>query len=121
MPEGMGVIVRTAGVGRSTEEMQWDLDYLQQVWLAIEKAATDQKAPFLIYQESDIVIRALRDHYRSDVGEVIIDSQQAYQQAHDFMSMVMPNSLNKLKKFDDKLPLFNRFQIEHTRFKFTNA
>ncbi len=113
MPEGMGVIVRTAGVGRSTEEMQWDLDYLQQVWIAIEKAATDQKAPFLIYQESDIVIRALRDHYRSDVGEIIIDSPQAYQQAHDFMSMVMPNSLNKLKKFDDKLPLFNRFQIEN--------
>jgi len=113
MPEGMGVIVRTAGVGRSTEEMQWDLDYLNQVWIAIEKAAADQKAPFLIYQESNIVIRALRDHYRSDIGEVIIDSPQAYQQAHDFMSMVMPNTLNKLKKFDDKLPLFNRFQIEN--------
>jgi len=113
MPEGMGVIVRTAGVGRSTEEMQWDLDYLSQVWVAIEKAATEQKAPFLIYQESNIVIRALRDHYRSDIGEIIIDSPQAYQQAHDFMSMVMPNTLNKLKKFDDKLPLFNRFQIEN--------
>jgi ribonuclease E len=113
MPEGMGVIVRTAGVGRSTEEMQWDLDYLSQVWIAIEKAAAEKKAPFLIYQESDIVIRALRDHYRSDVGEILIDSPQAYQQAHDFMSMVMPNAINKLKKFDDKLPLFNRFQIEN--------
>jgi ribonuclease E len=113
MPEGMGVIVRTAGVGRSAEEMQWDLDYLHQVWIAIEKAAAEKKAPFLIYQESDIVIRALRDHYRSDVGEIIIDSKQAHQQAHDFMSMVMPNSLNKLKKFDDNLPLFNRFQIEN--------
>ena len=113
MPEGMGVIVRTAGVGRSSEEMQWDLDYLSQVWVAVEKAAAAQKAPFLIYQESNIVIRALRDHYRSDVGEIIIDSPEAYQQAHDFMSMVMPNSLNKLKKFDDKLPLFNRFQIEN--------
>jgi ribonuclease E len=113
MPEGMGVIVRTAGVGRSSEEMQWDLDYLSQVWIAVEKAATDRKAPFLIYQESNIVIRALRDHYRSDVGEIIIDSPEAYQQAHDFMSMVMPNSLDKLKKFEDKLPLFNRFQIEN--------
>ncbi|NNE63548.1 MAG: Rne/Rng family ribonuclease, partial [Gammaproteobacteria bacterium] len=113
MPEGMGVIVRTAGVGRSVEEMQWDLDYLHQVWIAIENAAKEKSAPFLIYQESDIVVRALRDHYRTDVGEILIDSEQAYKQAHDFMSMVMPNSLNKLKKFDDKLPLFNRFQIEN--------
>ncbi|MGD8347772.1 MAG: Rne/Rng family ribonuclease [Gammaproteobacteria bacterium] len=113
MPEGMGVIVRTAGVGRSIEEMQWDLDYLTQVWTAIEKAANEGKAPFLIYQESDIVIRALRDHYRNDIGEILIDSRQAYQQAHDFMSMVMPGSLNKLKLFEDQLPLFNRFQIEN--------
>ncbi len=113
MPEGMGVIVRTAGVGRSLEEMQWDLDYLTQVWASIEKAAGEQKAPFLIYQESDIVIRALRDHYRNDIGEILIDSEQAYKQAHDFMSMVMPGSINKLKHFDDKLPLFNRFQIEN--------
>ena len=113
MPDGMGVIVRTAGVGRSIEEMQWDLDYLTQVWNAIEKAADESKAPFLIYQESDIVIRALRDHYRADIGEILIDSKEAYQQAHDFMSMVMPGSLNKLKLFEDKLPLFNRFQIEN--------
>ena len=113
MPEGMGIIVRTAGVGRTTEEMQWDLDYLNQVWVAIEKAANERKAPFLIYQESDIVIRALRDHYRADVGEILIDSAEAHQQAHDFMSMVMPNSISKLKKFDDNLPLFNRFQIEN--------
>ncbi len=113
MPEGMGVIVRTAGVGRSSEEMQWDLDYLTQVWKAIETAASEKPAPFLIYQESDIVVRALRDHYRADIGEILIDSEQAYQQAHDFMSMVMPGSINKLKRFDDKLPLFNRFQIEN--------
>ena len=113
MPEGMGVIVRTAGVGRSLEEMQWDLDYLTQVWAAIEKAAGEQKAPFLIYQESDIVIRALRDHYRNDIGEILIDSEEAYKQAYDFMSMVMPGSIHKLKHFDDKLPLFNRFQIEN--------
>ncbi|MDJ0776263.1 MAG: Rne/Rng family ribonuclease [Gammaproteobacteria bacterium] len=113
MPEGMGVIVRTAGVGRSSEELQWDLDYLTQVWGAIEKAAEGKAAPFLIYQESDIVVRALRDHYRTDIGEILIDSERAYQQAHDFMSMVMPGSINKLKRFDDKLPLFNRFQIEN--------
>ncbi len=113
MPEGMGVIVRTAGVGRSSEEMQWDLDYLTQVWQAIESAANEQKAPFLIYQESNIVIRALRDHYRADIGEIIIDSEESYQQAHDFMTMVMPGSLSKLKRFDESLPLFNRFQIEN--------
>ncbi len=113
MPEGMGVIVRTAGVGRSSEEMQWDLDYLNQVWQAIEKAGAEKPAPFLIHQESNIVIRALRDHYRNDVGEILIDSEEAYQQAHDFMSMVMPGSLSKLKLFKDKLPLFNRFQIEN--------
>ncbi len=113
MPDGMGVIVRTAGVGRSSEEMQWDLDYLTQVWQAIEKAAAEKPAPFLVYQESNIVIRALRDHYRNDVGEILIDSDEAFQQAHDFMSMVMPGSLNKLKLFKDKLPLFNRFQIEN--------
>ncbi len=113
MPDGMGVIVRTAGVGRSVEELQWDLDYLTQVWSAIEKAAGERKAPFLVYQESNIVVRALRDHYRADIGEILIDSEQAYQQAHDFMSMVMPGSINKLKRFEDKLPLFNRFQIEN--------
>ncbi|MEM7565213.1 MAG: Rne/Rng family ribonuclease, partial [Pseudomonadota bacterium] len=113
LPDGMGVIVRTAGVGRSSEEMQWDLDYLTQVWTAIEKAAGERKAPFLIYQESDIVVRALRDHYRADIGEILIDSESAFQQAQDFMSMVMPGSINKLKRFEDKLPLFNRFQIEN--------
>ena len=113
MPTGMGIIARTAGVGRTTEEMQWDLDYLTQLWGAIEKAAEEQDAPFLIYQESDIVIRALRDHYKSDIGEVLIDSQTAYDRAHEFMSMVMPNALHKLKKFEDKLPLFNRYQIEN--------
>ena len=113
MPEGMGVIVRTAGVGRSVEEMQWDIDYLSQVWNAIEQAGAEKPAPFLIYQESDIVVRALRDHYRSDIGEILIDSEKAYAQAHDFMSMVMPGSLNKLKRFEDKLPLFNRYQIEN--------
>lgn len=112
MPKGMGVIVRTAGVGRSTEEMQWDLDSLAQVWGSIEKASKERSAPFLIYQESDIVVRALRDHYKSDVGEIIIDSKEFFDRAHTFMEMVMPNALNKLKLFEEKLPLFNRFQIE---------
>jgi ribonuclease E len=113
MPAGMGVIARTAGVGRSTEEMQWDLDYLLQLWTAIEQASNEKKAPFLIYQESDIVIRALRDHYKSDVGEILIDSQEAFDRALEFMSMVMPNAVSKLKKFDDNQPLFNRYQIEN--------
>lgn len=113
IPKGMGVIARTAGVGRSTEEMQWDLDYLTQLWTAVEQAASEKPAPFLIYQESDIVIRALRDHYKSDIGEIIIDSPKAFDRAHEFMSMVMPNALHKLKKFDDSLPLFNRYQIEN--------
>lgn len=112
IPDEMGVIVRTAGVGRSSEEMQWDLNYLNQVWTAIKTAAEIRSAPFLVYQESDIVVRVLRDHYRDDVGEILIDSEQAYQQAYDFMSMVMPGSLGKLKKFEEQLPLFNRFQIE---------
>jgi len=113
MPKDMGVIARTAGVGRSTEEMQWDLDYLVQLWNAIEKAAEEKSGPFLIYQESDIVIRALRDHYKTDIGEIIIDSDEAYERAHEFMAMVMPNALHKLKKFEDSLPLFNRYQIEN--------
>ena len=113
MPAGMGIIARTAGVGRTTEEMQWDLDYLKQLWEAIESAAAEKDAPFLIYQESDIVIRALRDHYKSDIGEILIDDPAAYERAHEFMSMVMPNALHKLKKFEDKLPLFNRYQIEN--------
>ncbi len=113
MPKNMGVIARTAGVGRSTEEMQWDLDYLVQLWSAIEEAADEKPGPFLIYQESDIVIRALRDHYKSDVGEILIDSPKAFDRAHEFMSMVMPNAASKLKLFQDKLPLFNRFQIEN--------
>lgn len=113
MPKGMGVIARTAGVGRSTEEMQWDLDYLNQLWDAIVNASKEKPAPFLIYQESDIVIRALRDHYKNEIGEILIDSKSAFTRAHEFMSMVMPNALHKLKYYDDKQPLFNRFQIEN--------
>ncbi|MEA5446876.1 ribonuclease E, partial [Gammaproteobacteria bacterium AB-CW1] len=112
IPNGMGVIVRTAGVGRTTEELQWDLDYLLQVWTALEQAAGERKAPFLIYQESNVIIRCIRDYLRTDVGEILVDSQEIYKQAHDFMSQVMPHNLGKLKFYDDEVPLFTRYQIE---------
>ncbi len=110
--EGMGVIVRTAGVGRSVEELQWDLDYLVQLWEAIESAATDRTAPFLVYQESNVIIRALRDYLRADIGEILIDHPDVFKEAQDFMQHVMPNNLGKLKLYEDTVPLFNRFQIE---------
>ncbi len=111
-PEDMGLIVRTAGIGRSVEELQWDLDYLKTLWKAIEQAAESRPAPFLIYQESNVIIRALRDYYRKDIGEIIIDDQQVHKQAHDFMQQVMPHNIQKLKYYDDSVPLFNRYQVE---------
>ena len=112
VPEGMGIIVRTAGVGRTPEELQWDLDYLVTLWNAITEAAAQRKAPFLIYHDSSVIIRALRDHYSSDVGEIIVDSEEVYEQAREFMQQVMPHNLRKLKLYKEKIPLFNRFQIE---------
>ncbi len=112
VPEGMGLIVRTAGVGRSQEELQWDLDYLVQIWEAISKAKASAAPPALIYQESNVIIRALRDYLRSDIGEILIDDQKIFDQAHEFMQQVMPYNLNKLKLYRDRVPLFNRFQIE---------
>ncbi|BAZ94208.1 ribonuclease E [Thiohalobacter thiocyanaticus] len=112
IPDGMGLIVRTAGVGRSTEELQWDLDYLLQLWSAIEGAANEGQAPFLIYQESNVIIRALRDYLRSDIGEIMIDDAQVFQRAREFMELVMPHNLHKLKRYDDPVPLFSRYQIE---------
>ncbi len=108
----MGCIVRTAGVGRSTEELQWDLDYLVTIWEAIQNAAESRPAPFLIYQDSDLVVRALRDHYSSDIGEILIDDQETYNRAHNFIQQVMPNTLRKVKLYEERTPLFNRFQIE---------
>ncbi len=113
IPDGMGLIVRTAGVGRSTEELQWDLNYLLQLWSAFEKAAAERPSPFLIYQESDVTTRALRDYFRSDISEVLIDSKDVYQAAMDFVEQVMPNSVQKIKYYEDTVPLFNRFQIEN--------
>lgn len=112
MPEGSGVIVRTAGVGRSAEELQWDLDYLIQVWNAIDKAANEKAAPFLVYQDSNIIIRALRDNFRKDIGEILIDSPDIYEEARDFVQQVMPHNLDKLKLYKEEIPLFNRYQIE---------
>ena len=112
VPKGMGVIARTAGVGRSVEELQWDLNYLQQVNNAILSAADTQDDPFLIYQESNVIIRALRDHLRDDIGEIIIDDANVFDEAKKFVGQVMPHNLKKLKLYDDNVPLFNRYQIE---------
>lgn len=112
VPSGMGLIVRTAGVGKSAEELQWDLDYLLHVWQAIETAAEAQAAPFLIYQESNLIVRAIRDYFRQDIGEIVIDNPEIYEQACHFMRQVMPHSLNKVKRYEDAVPLFSRYQIE---------
>jgi ribonuclease E len=112
VPDGMGAIVRTAGVGRSPEELQWDLDTLLQVWEAIKRTAVERPAPFLIYQESNAILRALRDHFSADIGEILLDDAQVYEEARVFMERVMPQNLRKLKLYDDAVPLFTRFQIE---------
>ena len=113
IPGGMGLIVRTAGVGRSPEELQWDLEYLLTLWSSIEQAASERPAPFLVYQESNVIVRALRDYFRSDITEVLIDSEKVYATARQFVEQVMPERLNKLKLYSDPVPLFNRFQIEN--------
>jgi ribonuclease E len=112
VPDDVGLIVRTAGLGRDAEELQWDLDYLLQLWKSISEAAGKQKAPFLIYQESKLFIRALRDYLRSDIGEILIDDEPLFNDARDFMQQVMPNALRKLKLYRDDTPLFTRYQIE---------
>jgi len=111
-PDNIGLIVRTAGVGREAAELQWDLDYLLQLWRAIEQAAQSRPAPFLIYQESNLFIRALRDHLRNDIGEILIDDQKVFNDAREFIQQVMPHNLRKLKLYNDTVPLFTRFQIE---------
>ncbi|MDE2306737.1 MAG: Rne/Rng family ribonuclease, partial [Xanthomonadaceae bacterium] len=112
VPDDVGLIVRTAGLGRDAEELQWDLDYLLQLWKSISAAANSQKAPFLIYQESKLFIRALRDYLRSDIGEILIDEESLYNDAREFMQQVMPSALRKLKLYTDDTPLFTRYQIE---------
>src|SRR5262252_7498450 len=113
VPEGMSVIARTAGIGRSLEELQWDLNYLLQLWQAIDGAAKSQSGAFLIYQESSLVIRAIRDYFQPDIGELLIDTESIFDQAQQFMSHVMPANVNRVKLYKDDVPLFSRFQIEH--------
>ena len=113
VPDGMSIIARTAGIGRSAEELQWDLNYLMQLWKAVDGAAVDNKAPLLIYLESSLVIRAIRDYFQPDIGEILIDTDDIYDQARAFMSVVMPDNMNRVKKYRDDVPLFSRFQIEH--------
>jgi ribonuclease E len=113
LPEGMSIIARTAGIGRSAEELQWDLNYLMQLWRAIEEAAGTTRGPLLIYLESSLVIRAIRDYFQPDIGEILIDTEDIDEQARAFMGVVMPDNMNKVKRYRDDVPLFSRFQIEH--------
>jgi ribonuclease E len=114
LPDGMSVIARTAAIGRSLEELTWDLNYLMQLWGAVEGASKDQsKKPFLIYLESSLVIRAIRDYFQPDIGEILIDTEEIFEQAKAFMQTVMPGNVNKVKFYRDDVPLFSRFQIEH--------
>jgi ribonuclease E len=112
IPDDMGVIIRTAGVGRDAEELQWDLDYLLSVWKAVAEAALTKPSPFLIYQESRLIIRALRDYMRADIGEILVDTPEMYAEAQEFVAQTMPHNLRKLKHYTDDTPLFNRYQIE---------
>jgi ribonuclease E len=113
VPPGMSIIARTAGIGRSLEELNWDLNYLLQLWRAIENAAQQQGGAFLIYQEGSLVIRAIRDYFHQDIGELLIDTESIYEQARQFMGHVMPQNVNRVKLYKDDVPLFSRFQIEH--------
>jgi ribonuclease E len=112
IPEGMGVIIRTAGVGRAAEELQWDLNYLLQLWDSISKAAEKAKPKDLLFRESNVIIRAVRDYLRDDIGQVLIDSEDAYNQAREFVAQVMPKYTPRIQLYQDNIPLFNRFQIE---------
>ena len=113
VPQGMSVIARTAGIGRAAEELQWDLNYLLKLWSAIEDAAKMQPGAYLIYQESSLVIRAIRDYFHPDIGELLIDTEAVHEQAQQFMAHVMPDNVNRVKLYRDDVPLFSRFQIEH--------
>ncbi len=112
IPEDMGLIVRTAGCGKNVEELQWDLNYLLQLWEAVDRSSTEQQAPFLIFQESNVIIRALRDHLRNEIDEILIDKESSYKLVQNFLKQVMPHFLNKAKLYQDNVPLFSRYQIE---------
>ncbi len=112
IPADMGVIVRTAGMGRDIKELQWDLDFLVKQWRAIEQASGEREAPFLIYQESNVVVRAIRDHLRPDINEIYVDSPKAYDEVCTNIRMMRPDYINRVKLYNDSIPLFSRFQIE---------
>ncbi|QNN56341.1 Rne/Rng family ribonuclease [Diaphorobacter ruginosibacter] len=112
-PKGMSIIARTAGIGRTAPELQWDLNFLLKLWKAVDDAAKAGKGAFLIYQESSLVIRAMRDYFNTDIGDILIDTDEIYEQAHQFMSHVMPEHASRVKRYRDDAPLFSRFQIEH--------
>jgi ribonuclease E len=112
IPEDMGVIVRTAGMGRDIKDLQWDLDVLVRQWNSIEAAAKDRPAPFLIYQESSLIVRAIRDHLRPDINEILIDSPKVFEDACMHVRMMRPDFINRVKLYNDSIPLFSRFQIE---------
>jgi ribonuclease E len=113
VPAGMSLIARTAAIGRQAEELQWDLNYLLQLWTAIEGAAQQQSGAFLIYLEGSLVIRAIRDYFQPEIGEILIDTDEVYEQARAFMDTVMPGNVHRVKRYHDDVPLFSRFQIEH--------
>lgn len=113
IPNGMSIIARTAGIGRSAEELEWDLNYLKQLWQAIEEAGEAHHDPYLLFMESSLLIRAIRDYFRPDIGEILVDNQEVYDQVSEFMSYVMPGNIGRLKLYEDHTPLFSRFQIEH--------
>ncbi|NDE35099.1 MAG: Rne/Rng family ribonuclease, partial [Gammaproteobacteria bacterium] len=112
VPEGMGLIIRTAGGGKSVEELQWDMNYLLQLWEAIERSAAEKPAPLLVFQESNVIIRALRDHLRADIDEILIDDPATFNLVRSFLQQVMPQFIHKAKQYQDNVPLFNRYQIE---------
>ena len=113
VPSEHALIARTAGIGKSAEELQWDLDFLLQLWKAIDAAAKEHPAPLLVYQESNLIVRAIRDYLRADIAEIIIDQPDIYERAKRFMAQVMPQNLEKLKHYEDTVPLFSRYQIEN--------
>jgi len=112
-PKGMSLIARTAGIGRTAPELQWDLNYMLKLWEAIDGASKAGKGAFLIYQESSLVIRAIRDYFTADIGEILIDTDDIFEQAQQFMNHVMPETANRVKRYRDDAALFSRFQIEH--------
>ncbi|MEM9689223.1 MAG: Rne/Rng family ribonuclease [Pseudomonadota bacterium] len=112
VPDGMSVILRTAGIDRSPEELAWDLENLLRVWQAILNVVLERPSPFLIYRESNAIVRALRDYLTNEIGEILIDDEQTFQEAREFVEQVMPHNLKKLKHYTDPVPCFTRFQIE---------